>query len=160
MRASVVSTFYETLDYCFEQALRDILGRSVQGSVYELLERNRIPKKDISSRFNDVAAVLLRFLGTCSRVIVQRTVVEMYKQYSQRINSSYWDSLSDQLTALEGTVVANHLAPRRAWENVSFDSLETLDRSDDSDGPSPASLSHSGVYRYKRGTAPPVTDST
>jgi len=59
-----VSTFYETLDYCFEQALRDILGRSVQGSVYELLERNRIPKKDISSRFNDVAAVLLRFLGS------------------------------------------------------------------------------------------------
>src|SRR5437879_10643935 len=73
---------------------------------------------------------------------------------------TYWDSLSEQLTALEETVVANHLAPRRAWENVSFDSLETLERSDESDGPNPASLSHSGLYRYKRGTAPPVTDST
>src|SRR5207245_9372052 len=100
MRSDVVTTFYETLDYCFEQALRDILGRSVQGSVYELLERNRIPKKDISSRFNDVAAVLLKFLGTCSRVIVQRRVVERYKQYSQRIDSSYWYSSSDQLSAL------------------------------------------------------------
>jgi len=46
MRSDVVTTFYETLDYCFEQALRDILGQSVQGSVYELLERNRIPGRD------------------------------------------------------------------------------------------------------------------
>jgi len=47
MRSDVVTTFYETLDYCFEQALRDILGQSVQGSVYELLERNRIHRRDL-----------------------------------------------------------------------------------------------------------------
>ena len=96
---------------------------------------------------------MLRTIGACSRVIVQRTVSEMYKQYAQRINFSYDDSLQQQLTILESSVVANHLTPRRAWENVSFDSLETLDRPDESNGPG-ASLSHSGLYRYKKGTGP------
>jgi hypothetical protein len=152
LRTAIVSTFYETLDYCFEQAVKDILGDAVQGSVYGLLERNRIPKKDVANRFNDVVAIMLKTLGACSRVIVQRTVSEMYKQYAQRINFSYEDSLQQQLTILESSVVANHLTPRRAYQNVSFDSLETLERTEDSDGSSPASLSHSGLYRYKKGT--------
>lgn len=153
MRSDVVTTFYETLDYCFEEALRDILGASVQGSVYELLERNRIPRRDVSNSFKSVVAIMLRFLGTCSNVIVQRTVAEMFKQYSQRINSSYWDSSLDQLTSLEGSVVANHLAPRRVWENVSFDSLEKLDRAEASDDTSQGSSGHSynSLYRLKKG---------
>jgi hypothetical protein len=152
LRTAIVATFYETLDYCFEQALKDILGEAVQGSVYGLLDRNRIPKKDVANRFDDVVAIMLKTLGACSRVIVQRTVSEMYKQYAQRINFSYEDSLQQQLTILESSVVANHLTPCRAYQNVSFDSLETLERTEDSDGSSPASLSHSGLYRYKKGT--------
>jgi hypothetical protein len=152
LRTAIVATFYETLDYCFEQAVKDILGDAVQASVYGLLERNRIPKKDVANRFNDVVAIMLKTLGACSRVIVQRTVSEMYKQYAQRINFSYEDSLQQQLTILESSVVANHLTPRRAYQNVSFDSLETLDRTEDTDGSSPASLSHSGLYRYKKGS--------
>jgi len=129
MRANVVTAFYETLDYCFEQALRDILGSSVEGSVFELLVRNKIPRKDVSYRFDDVVAVMLKSLGNCSRVIVQRTVAEMYKQYSQRINFTYWDSLKEQLTSLRESVVANHLAPRRVWEKISYDTVERLDLS-------------------------------
>ena len=159
MRSDVVTTFYETLDYCFEQALRDILGPSVQGSVYELLERNRIRRRDVSNSFKEVVAIMLRSLGTGSRVIVQRTVAEMFKQYSQRLNSSYWDSLQDQLTSLEGSVVANHLAPRRVWENVSFDSLEKLDRSESLDDPPELSPSqnYSSLYRLKKGLKNPMT---
>ena len=129
MRANVVTAFYETLDYCFEQALRDILGSSVEGSVFELLVRNKIPRQDVSYRFDDVVAVMLKSLGNCSRVIVQRTVAEMYNQYSQRINFTYWDSLKEQLTSLRESVVANHLAPRRVWEKISYDTVERLDLS-------------------------------
>jgi hypothetical protein len=129
MRANVVTAFYETLDYCFEQALRDILGSSVENSVFQLLERNKISRKDVSSRFDDVVGVMLKALGTCSRVIVQRTVAEMYKQYSQRINFTYWDSLQEQLTSLRESVVANHLAPKRVWEKISYDTVERLDLS-------------------------------
>src|SRR5712692_8019675 len=129
MRANVVTAFYVTLDYCFEQALRDILGSLVEGSVFELLVRNKIPRKDVSYRFDDVVAVMLKSLGNCSRVIVQRTVAEMYNQYSQRINFTYWDSLKEQLTSLRESVVANHLAPRRVWEKISYDTVERLDLS-------------------------------
>jgi len=129
MRANVVTAFYETLDYCFEQALKDILGSSVEGSVFELLVRNKIPRQDVSYRFDDVVAVMLKSLGNCSRVIVQRTVAEMYNQYSQRINFTYWDSLKEQLTSLRESVVANHLAPRRVWEKISYDTVERLDLS-------------------------------
>ena len=125
----MVTAFYETLDYCFEQALRDILGSSVEGSVFELLVRNKIPRQDVSYRFDDVVAVMLKSLGNCSRVIVQRTVAEMYNQYSQRINFTYWDSLKEQLTSLRESVVANHLAPRRVWEKISYDTVERLDLS-------------------------------
>ena len=124
-----MTAFYETLDYCFEQALKDILGSSVEGSVFELLVRNKIPRKDVSYRFDDVVAVMLKSLGNCSRVIVQRTVAEMYNQYSQRINFTYWDSLKEQLTSLRESVVANHLAPRRVWEKISYDTVERLDLS-------------------------------
>jgi hypothetical protein len=129
MRANVMTAFYETLDYCFEQALRDILGSSVEDSVYALLDRNKIARKDVSNRFDEVVAVMLKSLGTCSRVIVQRTVTEMYNQYSQRINFTYLDSLKEQLTSLRESVVANHLAPRRSWQNINYDTLERLDLS-------------------------------
>ena len=158
MRSDVVTTFYETLDYCFEEALRDILGPSVQGSVYELLDRNRIPRRDVSNNFKQVVAIMLKFLGTCSKVIVQRTVAEMFKQYSQRINFTYSDSLLDQLVSLRESVVANHLAPKRAWENVSFDSLEKLDRAEASDDPLELSpnQNYSSLYRLKKGLKNPM----
>ena len=123
MRASLVETFYETLDYCFDTVIEEMLGPVVKDSVYGLLQRNGIERRDFGTRFDSVVEVLTRTLGTCSRVVVHRTVTEMYKQYSQRMDFVYQDSLREHLTMLKEAVVSNHLMPRRRFDNSTFDSL-------------------------------------
>src|SRR5260370_35936545 len=89
-----------------------MLGLAVCESVYGLLERNGIPKGEICNRFDDTVTVLTRALGASSRVVFQRTVVEIFRQYSQRAEFSYDDSLRDRLIVLKEAVVANHLIPK------------------------------------------------
>ena len=125
MRGSLVETFYETLDYCFDTVIGEMLGSVVKDSVYSLLQRNGIERRDYGTRFDAVVEVMTRTLGSCSRVVVHRTVTEMYKQYSQRMEFSYQDSLRDHLMMLREAVVANHLMPRRNFENSTLDSLYT-----------------------------------
>src|SRR5215831_6668000 len=100
-----------------------MLGSAVKDSVYSLLHRNGIERRDYGTRFDAVVEVMVRTLGTCSRVIVHRTVTEMYRQYSQRMDFSYQDSLRDHLMLLREQVMSNHLVPRRRYETSSFDSL-------------------------------------
>ena len=116
-----MTTFYETLDYCFEMVLGDMLGREVRDTVFEMIERNGIPRREVSARFDDAVAIMVKVLGNCARVLVLRTIKEMCKQYSQRMEFSYQDSLRDQLMLLKESVVANHLVPRRMHDNASFD---------------------------------------
>ena len=123
MRTALVDTFYETLDYCFETVLGEMLGKAVQDSVYGLLERNGIQRREIATRFDDVVEVLTKSLGTCSRVVIHRTVTEMYRQYSQRLDFSYNDSLRERLMLLKESTVANHLVPKRTFESSSLDGL-------------------------------------
>ena len=124
MRSSLVDTFYESLGYCFGKALLETLGPKVQAAVYDLLARTGIKKEEISNRFDDVVVALTSTLGTCSRVVVHRTVVEMFKEYSQRLDFSYTDSLRDRLALLKETVVANHVLPHRLHDETTFDPVE------------------------------------
>ncbi len=55
---------------------------------------------------------------------MHRTVVEMFRQYSQRADFSYQDSLRDGLIALKEAVVAKHLIPKSRHEGIDFDSVE------------------------------------
>lgn len=77
----------------------------------------------------------MRVLGTCSRVVVHRTVSEMYKQYSQRLDFSYSDSLKDRLALLKETVLSNHLVPKKHYEGTAFDVSEYLRASTNAHGP-------------------------
>ena len=117
MRTPLVTTFYETLDYCFDTVLRDMLGTEVRETVFGLLGKNGIPREDVSTRFDETVEVMVRVLGSCSRVVVLRTIAEMCKQYSQRMEFSYQDSLRDRLELLKNSVVANHLVPKRLHED-------------------------------------------
>lgn len=135
MRASLVTDFYDTLDYCLDLVLGDLLGMSVRESVYGLLARNGIARQDISNRFDEAVEVMMRVLGACSRVVVHRTVSEMYKQYSQRLDFSYSDSLKERLALLKEAVLANHLVPKRHYEGTSFDVSEYLRASTSTHGP-------------------------
>jgi len=124
LRSPLVEVFHETLGLCFASTLKDMLGLAVCESVYGLLERNGIPKGEICNRFDDTVTVLTRALGASSRVLVHRTVVEMFRQYSQRAEFSYQDSLRDRLIVLKEAVVANHLIPKNQHDGIDFDSAE------------------------------------
>ena len=123
MQGSLVEAFQETLGRCFASSLRDMLGSAVGESIYGLLERNGIRRTEISNRFDDTVAVLTKALGSSSRVLVHRTVVEMFRQYSQRADFSYQDSLRERLVVLREAVVAQHLVPRIMREGFDLDSV-------------------------------------
>jgi hypothetical protein len=55
---------------------------------------------------------------------VHRTLVEIFRQYSQRADFSYQDSLRDRLIILKEAVVANHLIPKNRHDGIDFDSVE------------------------------------
>jgi hypothetical protein len=149
LRSSLVDTFYESLGYCFGKVLLETLGPKVQAAVYDLLARSGIRKEEISNRFDDVVTALTRTLGTSSRVVVHRTVVEMFKEYSQRLDFSYTDSLRDRLALLKEAVVANHVLPRRVRDDGTFDSVEKPDWSEGSNAPK--GQTYSGLYPMKKG---------
>ena len=112
MRSPLVTVFHETIGSCFASTLKDMLGSAVCESVYGLLERNGIPRGEIGNRFDDTVTVLTKILGTSSRVLIHRTLVEMFRQHSQRADFSYQDSLRDRLIALKEATFANHLIRR------------------------------------------------
>jgi len=146
LRSSLVDIFYETLGYCFGKALLETLGATVQATVYDLLARSGIRKEEISNKFDDVVSALTRTLGGCSRVVVHRTVVEMFKEYSQRLDFSYTDSLRDRLALLRETVVANHVLPHRLRDETTFDTVEKPDWVD-----APKGEAYSSLFPMKKG---------
>jgi hypothetical protein len=148
LRSPLTEIFYETLEYCFGKTLLETLRPTVQASIYDLLKRSGIRKEDISNRFDDVVQALTSTLGTCSRVVVHRTVVEMFKEYSQRLDFSYTDSLRDRLAVLKEAVVANHVLPRRLRDESAFDSVE---KPDWSEGSGAQGQAYSSLYPMKKG---------
>ena len=103
--------------------------------------------------FDDVAQALTSTLGTCSRVVIHRTVVEMFKEYSQRLDFSYTDSLRDRLVVLKEAVVSNHVLPRRLHDETMFDSEERIEWSEGSGVPT--GQEYSSLYRMKKGVKTP-----
>ena len=85
--------------------------------MYRNLEKGGISKGLVSSVFDDVVRVLSSVFGEGYRMIVHRTVVDLYKEYSQRINFSYSDSLKYHLEFLRERVVVDHLRPRGSQED-------------------------------------------
>ena len=121
MRSPLVTVFDETLGFCFDSAVSDVLGPVVRDSVYGLLERRGIPRREVATRFDETVRVLLKVLGEPSRVLVHRTLVELYGQYSRRVDFSYEDSLRDRLLLLKGEVASGHLVPRELYESYGID---------------------------------------
>jgi AraC-like DNA-binding protein len=120
MRTPLATMFHETADYCFGIALETILGRAVRDSVIEIAERAGISRTEISSRFDETVGLMLQVFGPSVRVIVHKMLVELYREYSQRIDFSYEDSLEDQLVILRERVVTDHLYPKRLQTEDSF----------------------------------------
>lgn len=120
MRIGMVETFQATMQECFVSVVETMLGPQVKVEVLGLLERNGIGLREIAARFDDVVNVLTEAFGSSARVLVYKTVVELYSEYSVRPNFGFYDSLRDQVSFLKERVMDELLKPRHLF---SLDSL-------------------------------------
>lgn len=105
--------FHEAVELCFNGALEG-MGSTVRDVIYDHLERHRIPRLEIPSMFDEVVRVLTETFGSSARIIIYKTMVELYKEYSLRADFTYQDSLRDRFILLKDRVIADHLLPRHA----------------------------------------------
>ena len=116
LRTQISTLFHETVNDCFRNAL-DGMGPTVRDVIYDLLAKKGIEQSEISSRFDDVVAVLMDSLGASARVLIYRTMTLLCQEYQVRADFSYQDSLRDRMVLLRDRVVADHLYPKRVQRN-------------------------------------------
>ncbi len=124
MRAPLVTFFHDTVSLCFNSALEG-MGVTVRDVICDHLEKKGIPEAEISTRFDDVVRVLTETFGTSARIIVYKTMVELYKEYSIRADFTYQDSLRDRFILLKDRVIADHLVPKHAQRGLPEDGFLT-----------------------------------
>ncbi len=116
LRTQISTLFHETVNDCFRNAL-DGMGPTVREVIYDLLAKKGIEQSEISSRFDDVVAVLTDSLGASARVIIYRTMTLLCQEYQMSADFSYQDSLRDRMVVLRDRVVVDHLYPKRVQRN-------------------------------------------
>jgi len=79
-----------------------------------VLAEHKIPRSEVGARFDDVAMVLTDVFGSSSRLLVYKTVVELYEEYSVRASFGFYDSLRDQILFLRERVLADIMKPRHS----------------------------------------------
>jgi len=94
--------------------LETLFGRPVKEQLMQILAQNKIQRSEIGARFDDVARVLADVFGNSSRLLIYRTVVDLYEEYSVRATFGFYDSLRDQLLFLRERVLADILKPRHS----------------------------------------------
>jgi len=114
LRSDVIETFQGTLLRCFGQTLENLFGRPVREQLMRILAEHKIPRSEIGARFDDVARVLNDVFGSSSRLLVFKTVVELYEEYSVRATFGFYDSLKDQIMYLREKVLAEIIKPRHS----------------------------------------------
>jgi len=118
VRTALVTTFHDTVNCCFNSVL-ETMGTSVRDVVFGRLTNRGIPPSDISTRFDDMVEVLHESFGGAARVIIYKTMVELYQQYSKSVDFTYQDSLKDHMALLRERVVTDHLVPKRVQRDDS-----------------------------------------
>jgi len=79
-----------------------------------ILAEHKISRAEIGARFDDVAKVLTDVFGSSSRLLIYKTVVELYEEYSVRATFGFYDSLRDQILYLRERVLADIIKPRHS----------------------------------------------
>ena len=114
MRADIIETFQGTIVQVFSQTLEDLFGRPVREQLMRILAEHKISRAEIGARFDDVAKVLTGVFGSSSRLLIYKTVVELYEEYSVRATFGFYDSLRDQILYLRERVLADIIKPRHS----------------------------------------------
>lgn len=114
MRSDIIETFQATLVSCFSTTLENLFGRPVKEQLMRILAEHKIPSAEIGARFDDVARVLTNVFGSSSRLLVYRTVVELYEEYGVTATFGFYDSLRDQILYLRERVLSDIMKPRHS----------------------------------------------
>jgi len=114
LRADIIETFQATIVQCFGQTLENLFGRPVREQLMRILAEHKISRAEIGARFDDVAKVLTDVFGSSSRLLIYKTVVELYEEYSVRATFGFYDSLRDQILDLRERVLADIIKPRHS----------------------------------------------
>jgi len=114
LRSDIIETFQTTTVQCFSQTLENLFGRPVIEQLMRILAEHKIPRSEIGARFDDVARVLTDVFGSSSRLLIFKTVVELYEEYSVRATFGFYDSLRDQILYLRERVLADIIKPRHS----------------------------------------------
>jgi len=114
LRADMIETFQATVVQCFSTTLENLFGRPVKEQMMRILAEHKIPRSEIGARFDDVAKVLTDVFGSSSRLLIYKTVVELYEEYSIRATFGFYDSLRDQILFLRERVLADIIKPRHS----------------------------------------------
>ena len=97
------------------------MGETVRDVIIAHIGQRGIPQAEISTRFDDVVRVLTDTFGTSARIIIYKTMVELYKEYSLSADFTYHDSLRDRYILLRDRVLTDHLMPRHAQRGMPDD---------------------------------------
>jgi len=114
LRADIIETFQGTIVQVFSQTLENLFGRPVREQMMRILAEHKISRAEIGARFDDVAKVLTDVFGSSSRLLIYKTVVELYEEYSVRATFGFYDSLRDQILYLRERVLADIIKPRHS----------------------------------------------
>jgi len=114
LRADIIETFQATIVQCFGQTLENLFGRPVREQLMRILAEHKISRAEIGARFDDVAKVLTDVFGSSSRLLIYKTVMELYEEYSVRATFGFYDSLRDQILYLRERVLADIIKPRHS----------------------------------------------
>ena len=114
MRPDIIETFQGTIVQVFSQTLENLFGRPVREQMMRILAEHKISRAEIGARFDDVAKVLTDVFGSSSRLLIYKTVVELYEEYSVRATFGFYDSLRDQILYLRERVLADIIKPRHS----------------------------------------------
>ena len=120
MRAPLETFFDDTVSYCFNMALEG-MGETVRDVIVAHLGHRGIPRVEISTRFDDVVKVLTDSFGNSARIIIYKTMIELYKEYSLPAEFTYQDSLRDRFILLRDRVLADHIMPRHSQKGMPDD---------------------------------------
>jgi len=93
------------------------MGPTVRDVIYDLLAKKGIEHPEISSRFDDVVAILVDSLGASARVLIYRTMTLLCQEYQVRADFSYQDSLRERMVLLRDRVGMDHLYAKRVQRN-------------------------------------------
>src|SRR5207245_7414721 len=108
LRTQISTLFHETVNDCFRNAL-DGMGPTVRDVIYDLLGKKGIEQPEISSRFDDVVAILMDSLGASARVLIYRTMTLLCQEYQVRADVSYQASLRERMVVVRDRVGMDHL---------------------------------------------------